>query len=135
VSRVIDIARTWLGTPYHHQARVRGGGVDCLMLLCEVYEEAGLVPHIEPGPYPMDWHLHRNEERYMAGMEKYCEQVTEPQPGDIVLYRFGRTASHAGIVVEWPREIIHAYRGQGVVESHGERGELAGRLDSFWRVR
>lgn len=30
-------AITWLGTPYHHQGRVKGVGVDCGTLLCEVY--------------------------------------------------------------------------------------------------
>jgi len=29
---LIDEARTWLGTPYHHQPRVKGVGVDCAML-------------------------------------------------------------------------------------------------------
>lgn len=135
MSDVLEIARSWLGTPYHHAARLKGVGVDCLMLICEVYESAGLVPHIVPEAYPMDWHLNRDEERYMAGLERYCERVDAPQPGDVVLYRFGRAASHAGIVSDWPREIIHAYRGQGVVLAHGEGGELAGRLDSFWRVK
>ena len=26
---VVRMARTWLGTPYHHQGRVKGAGVDC----------------------------------------------------------------------------------------------------------
>lgn len=36
-------AMTWLGTPYHHQGRVKGVGVDCATLLCEVYKEVGLM--------------------------------------------------------------------------------------------
>lgn len=134
MSDVTDIARTWLGTPYHHRARVKGVGVDCLMLLAEVFEEAGMVPYIDPGYYPHDWMMHRSEERYLAGLEQYCDRVEDPQPGDIALYRFGRCASHAGIVIEWPL-IIHAYRGEGVVLAHGDDGALSGRLDSFWRVR
>lgn len=131
----VAIARTWLGTPYHHHARVKGVGVDCLMLLCEVFEAAGMTPHIDPGAYPSDWMLHREEELYLAGLEKYCTIVAgEPLPGDIVLYRFGRTASHAGIVTQWP-EIIHAYRGQGVILADGAAGELGERLDSVWRIR
>jgi cell wall-associated NlpC family hydrolase len=135
MSHVTDIARGWLCTPYHHRGRIKGVGVDCLMLLCEVFEDAGLVPHIDPGPYPMDWMLHRDEERYLAGLEQYCDRVDgTPEMDDIVLYRFGRCASHAGIVTIWP-EIVHACRGQGVVLGDGQAGELAGRLDSVWRVR
>ena len=36
----------WLGTPYHHAARVQGAGVDCLMLLLEVYGRAGVFARI-----------------------------------------------------------------------------------------
>jgi NlpC/P60 family putative phage cell wall peptidase len=127
-------ARTWLGTPYHHQGRVRGVGTDCAMLLAEVYHAAGLIPYIDPRPYPQDWHLHRGEERYLGWLERYADQVDSPQPGDVALYRFGRTRSHGAIVVEWPT-IIHAYIGQGVVLADGTKGDLAGRLTGFWRVR
>jgi len=131
---VITDARKWLGTPYHHQARVRGVGVDCAMLLCEVYEACGMIPHIDPRPYPPDWHLHRSEEKYLGWIKKYADQVDEPMPGDVVLYQFGRTVSHAGIVIDWPM-IIHAYRGQGCVMSEGDRGELGPRIAGFYRLR
>ena len=36
----------WLGT-YHHQGRVKGVGVDCGTLICEVYEK-GLMDHLDP---------------------------------------------------------------------------------------
>jgi hypothetical protein len=49
---VIGEAETWLLTPYHHMGRVKGGGTDCLMLLAEVYEAVGLVPHIDIPFYP-----------------------------------------------------------------------------------
>ena len=45
-------AMTWLGTPYHHQGRVKGIGIDCATLLCEVYEVVGLIDHLNPRPYP-----------------------------------------------------------------------------------
>jgi cell wall-associated NlpC family hydrolase len=38
-ARVVALARTWLGTPYHHQASLRGAGADCLGLLRGVYAE------------------------------------------------------------------------------------------------
>jgi cell wall-associated NlpC family hydrolase len=41
---VIEEARQWLRTPYHHMGRVKGGGTDCLMLLVEVYRATGVIP-------------------------------------------------------------------------------------------
>jgi NlpC/P60 family putative phage cell wall peptidase len=111
---VIQEAKSWIGTPFHHAARVKGAGVDCLMLLAEVYERAGAASRIDPPFYVPDWHLHRDAERYMEGLLHYAHPIDEPEPGDIALFRFGRTFSHGAIVTEWPR-LIHAYWSIGVV--------------------
>ncbi|MGH7053678.1 MAG: hypothetical protein ACREFA_07660, partial [Stellaceae bacterium] len=43
---VVAEAESWIGTPFHHEAAVRGAGVDCLNLLAEVYCAAGFIPRI-----------------------------------------------------------------------------------------
>jgi NlpC/P60 family putative phage cell wall peptidase len=113
---VVTEAESWIGTPFHHAARVKGAGVDCLMLLAEVYERAGVGPHVEPPFYVPDWHLHRDAERYMEGLLHYAWKIEGPSPlpGDIALFRFGRTFSHGAIVTKWPR-LVHAYWSIGVV--------------------
>lgn len=121
----VEAARTWIGTPYAHMARVKGpnGGVDCSMILAEVYEECGLIPHLDIGFYPPDWHLHRNDERYLDEMLNHAVEVfRDPLPGDIVLWRFGRTFSHGAIVSEWP-VVIHAYLRVGVVLENVEQAQ------------
>ena len=128
---VVAEARTWLRTPYHHAARLKGVGVDCAMFLAEVYAAVGLVPRIEPEPYPPDWHLHRGEERFKAWLNRYAVRVDSPLPGDVAMYRFGRAASHGAIVIAWPR-IIHARIGAGVeladVLPQSDLAERNGRL-------
>ncbi len=149
---VVAEARTWLGTPYHHEGRVKGVGVDCLQLLAGVFSapsvgliEKPLIPH-----YPWDWHLHRDAERYMEGLTRYTREIeAPPHPGDIVLFRFGRCFSHGGIVVKWPT-IIHAYVGKGCVledaqaahwlthvgETGAEQGKKrAHKFFSYWAAR
>jgi NlpC/P60 family putative phage cell wall peptidase len=112
---VVAEAVSWIGTPFHHAARVKGHGVDCLMLLAEVYERAGVSAHVTPPFYVPDWHLHRDAERYMEGLLQYASPISGPPlPGDIALFRFGRTFSHGAIVTLWPR-LIHAYWAIGVV--------------------
>ncbi|WP_207000753.1 hypothetical protein [Trinickia mobilis] len=131
---VIDIARTWLRTPYRHEGRVKGAGVDCAMLLCEVYHEAGLIPYIDPRPYPQDWALHRSKERYLGWVEKFGHEVAVPQRGDLALYRFGRCYSHGVIVIDWPGEIIHSYRDLGVLLDRGDAGYLMDRQVRFFTL-
>jgi len=111
---VIAEAKTWLGTAYHHQGRVKGAGVDCATLLCEVYYAAGVVPYIDPTPYPPDWHMHRSDERYLGWLREYAAPVDAPKPGDVAVWRFGRCFSHGAIVIGGT-QIIHSYLKQGCV--------------------
>jgi NlpC/P60 family putative phage cell wall peptidase len=128
---VIEAARGWLGTPYHHMARLKGVGCDCLTLLAAVYHESGIVPAIEIPFYPPDWHLHRSVERYMHGILEYAREVEKPQPGDVALFKFGRCFAHGAVVVEWPR-VIHAWNGLGAVRGDASKPALAGRAVRFF---
>lgn len=132
---LVTEAMTWLRTPYHHQGFMKGVGVDCAFLLIKVYHAVGLIPDIDPRPYPPDWHLHRGEQRYLNWIEEYARPVDVPKPGDIALYSFGRCVSHGAIVLEWPT-IIHAYMREGVVladalNTPGLSERFAG-FYSFW---
>lgn len=111
---VVAEALSWVGTPFHHEARVKGAGVDCAQFLLGTYCNAGMIPHTVLDHYPPDWHMHRDEERFVANLLR-CNAVEvaapperAPLPGDICLWRFGRSFSHAAIVVNWPM-IIHAF--------------------------
>lgn len=103
-------ALSWVGTPYHHQADVKGRGVDCAMLLVRVFVDTGIVPAFDPRPYTPDWYMHRDEERFLGWISKFGDPVPEGsplEPGDVALYKFGRCVSHGGIVVE-PGIMVHA---------------------------
>jgi hypothetical protein len=107
---VVEEARSWLGTPYHHAADVKGHGVDCAMLLVRVYCDLGLVERFDPRPYTRDWFLHRNEERYLGFLLERSREVRAPGLGDIILFRMGRCFAHAGIISRVnPLNIIHAF--------------------------
>lgn len=113
-ARVAEIAKTWLRTPYHSHGRSKGAGVDCAMLVAEVYQEAGVIARVEPEHYPPDWHLHRSGERYIDEVLKRARELEAgelPRPGDLLLVQFGRTYSHGAIVLDWPL-CIHAMMGQ-----------------------
>ena len=132
--RVCAIARSWLGTPYHHMGRVKDAGVDCAMFPLEVYREAGLIGDVEVPYYPADWMMHRSEEIYLGIVQRLASELRSHEaakPGDFVIYRFGRCFAHGAIVLEWPT-IVHALTNRGVVLSDGEReGFLLGRAKKF----
>lgn len=134
---VISEAFTWLNTPYHHQANLKGVGVDCVMLLVEVYKACGLIPAtVDPRPYANDWHVHRSEEVYLGGVEQLAERVDVPEPGDIALFQFGRCVSHGALVVKWPL-VMHAFieNSAVVLTDISKSADLTSRLRGFYTLR
>ena len=134
---IVRAARDWLGTPYHHHARVKKAGADCAMFPLAVYQECGLLPaDYRPPEYSEQWHLHRSEELYLRELDKFCTEVSgKPEPGDFVVFRFGRTFSHGAIVLNWP-QIIHSYIPHGVLLGDALRdGDLLGREKRIFEVK
>lgn len=132
---IIDSAMTWLGTPYHHRACVKGAGVDCAQIIKAVFLEVGLIEHFEEGDYPPDWMQHRSEERYLSFVTDRADLVDTPLPGDVALYKVGRCFAHGAIVVDWPLIIHASNRDREVVLADGTQGWLAGRELQFWRAK
>lgn len=132
---VVEEAKSWLGTNFHHHAAVKGAGVDCLNLLAEVYHAAGLIPRIAIPHYPPDFMLHRDAERFLDGLSAHArETLGPPLPGDIALFKFGRVFSHGTIVVAWP-SLIHAnFMAKAVCWGNADQAPLAGRPVRFFSV-
>lgn len=114
---IVDTARSWLGTPFIHQARLKGVGVDCVGLLIGVCRELGLVedqfdidayPRIPDGISLM----------YLA--EHHMTKIPrgQMQPGDVVVVAFDKFPQHFGIVGNYNRgglSMIHAASAYGKV--------------------
>jgi cell wall-associated NlpC family hydrolase len=107
-SAVIKVAHEWIGTPFVNGARIKGSGVDCAMLIQEIYIAAGIIGEQYPGRYSSTWHLHRDEERYLAWAEHLAVEVEVWQPGDVGIWKFGRCYSHGAIFVD-AEHVIHAF--------------------------
>jgi len=123
--RAVTAARGWLGTPYHHQAAVKGAGCDCLGLIRGVYAEVmGRAPETPPA-YSRDWAEMRGEETLLDAARRHLREVSRwesSEPGDVLIFRMcpAAIAKHAGIVSETaagaPTRMIHAQEGVGVAE-------------------
>src|SRR3954452_22784820 len=115
--RIITEARTWIGTPYRHQASLKGVGCDCLGLLRGVWRELlGAEPESVP-PYTRDWAEAGGGELLLGVASRHLVQVAEARPGDVLLFRWraGLPAKHCAIIGE-PGTMIHAHEGASVAE-------------------
>lgn len=117
---IAEAALGWLGTPHVNQARVKGRGVDCGMLLIAALEDSGAIEKgsIQIAPYSNEWHLHHSEQWFLHYVQTYCDEVKEDdmQEGDFLLYQFGRCISHGAVYVGGG-QICHAVVERGVILS------------------
>jgi NlpC/P60 family putative phage cell wall peptidase len=115
-------ARAWIGTPYVHQASVRGAGADCLGLVRGVWRALyGTEPEEVP-PYTPDWAEPARAEVLETAALRHLRHCGPGVPGlgEVLLFRMraGAVAKHLGIVsCPAGRRFIHAYTGHGVIES------------------
>ncbi len=121
---VAQKALEFLGTPYHHQAKVKGLGVDCGQLILAVAQELNLVsPTMRVTNYSTEWHLHNTEEKMLNMLEQFnCVEKTTLEVGDIVCFKFGRVCSHLGIYLG-DGQFIHARIDQGKVVINSLSGD------------
>lgn len=116
---VVRVARAWLGTPYHHQASVRGVGTDCLGLIRGVWRELYGFAAEEPPPYSHDWAEASGMETMLDAASRNMRAVDlrDARAGDVVVFRLrpGSVAKHAAILSGAAR-MIHAMEGVPVSE-------------------
>ena len=116
---IVAAARAWLGTPYWHQASLKGVGCDCLGLVRGVWREI-VGPEPEPmRPYSPDWAEAGAGETLIELGERYFDRARSRQwrRGDVLLFRFyeGVAAKHLAIATG-DRRMIHAHDGACVAE-------------------
>lgn len=115
-------ARRWIGTPYCHQASVRGAGCDCLGLIRGLWRARhGAEPERLP-PYGPDWAETGGDEALWLALSRHLRPVAgAPAPGDVLLFRMRArsVAKHLGVLTDAGpgARFVHAYSGHGVVES------------------
>jgi len=117
------IARSWIGTPYRHQAATKGVGCDCLGLLRGVWAELGLGPVGIQMDYPQSWPKTQHADQFAAGLTQYLIPIARrtAHAGDVVLCRLtlGGPIVHAGILSRQAGALglIHAHSRFGVQET------------------
>lgn len=123
--QTIAYARECLDTPFHHQGRVPGRGLDCAGLIVHVMKSYQL-PYDDLAGYPRHPYkgmLEKNLDR-QSNLKKIPK--AEFAPGDVLLMRFRRDPQHLAIL-SYNNRVVHAYSGVEKVVEHV--------VDKFWATR
>lgn len=116
---IIAEARSWIGTPYRHQASLKGVGCDCLGLIRGVWRNViGDEPERAP-PYAPDWAEAARGEPLAEAAARHLRPIACDQfvAGDVLLFRWREqlAAKHLAIVSA-PDLMVHAHDGACVAE-------------------
>lgn len=116
---VVSIARSWLGTPYHHQASHKHVGTDCLGLVRGVFRELYGYEAETPPAYSKDWAEASRRETLLEGAQRHLVAPSNQtiKAGRVILFRIkpAGIAKHTAIATS-VATMIHATEGLCVCE-------------------
>jgi NlpC/P60 family putative phage cell wall peptidase len=116
---IITAARGWIGTPYCHQASLKGEGTDCLGLVRGIWRELySEEPEETPG-YSAGWAEAGASETLADAARRHMQEIcpADFDAGDLLLFRWRPwlPAKHCGLAIDRTR-MIHAQDGARVSE-------------------
>lgn len=127
---IIDEARSWKGTPVHHQGRKKGAGVDCLGLIVGIARDLGLKVQDRT-----DYSKAGDIKKLEAEMRRQLVEIDprEAKPGDILVFQPSARDRTPHVALITDRGILHAYNAQGRSNQSGKVVEHV--LNEKWRRR
>lgn len=121
---IVFRARQWIGTPYKHQASLKGVGADCLGLIRGIFRELEGVEPEEPPAYSSDWAEISGpsgiiEETMALAARRHLREapICALEIGDVLLFRVSpRSAAKHAAIMSNKNRMIHACSGRAVAE-------------------
>lgn len=127
---VIEEARSWIGTPFRHQGRIKGYGIDCVGLIYCVGKELDIMEHdmsTKKALKYLGYPAIPKTPIVRQACDEYLVKIplSDFGPGDVVLMRYGRIARHVGI-----------FTGHTIIQVMARIGKCVEHsLDKKWRER
>jgi hypothetical protein len=125
-AQIVTEARTWLGTPFHHQGRVRGVGVDCIGVIGCSAVTCGVDGAAEwmSDPAMHNYSPQPDPRLLLAACDKYLDRIAVSEAGlaDILIMAFAGEPMHFALISRVaPMYVIHAYAQIGKVTENGAK--------------
>ena len=119
---MIAAARACLGTPFHHQGRAPGVGLDCIGLIVVALRAIGVKVQDRT-----DYGRRPDGRSLAAALTAHgAELVNDIQAGDILLFRYDGQPQHVALATS-PDTMIHSFApAEAVVETP---------IGDYWRRR
>lgn len=144
--QITDEARSWVGTPYRHQARLKRVGVDCVGLILGVgialevldWTPAKWAPFAAYSRTPNPHRMRKAMQLFLIEVpaEDAFDQDSFPKEGLIAWMQWrDELPMHLGIIGRFDARptLIHAFEHLDHCVEHGFVDPWPDRVESFWR--
>lgn len=129
---IVRVAKSYVGTPFHHQGRLPHVGLDCGGLLVAIARELKLPVAYDQPNYRM-----LPDGTFMQRIAENLDSIPREEvlAGDVGCFWFAdpRYVHHCGVFTDVG--LVHTYTAAGKVVEHAFDFEWENRLDSCWRFR
>lgn len=132
-SNFVAVAREMIGTPFKHQGRLPGVGLDCAGLVVCAARESGLQinDRADYGRIP-------HEGLFTSVVMEHCDEISQAEImiGDVMMFAFRSEPQHIAIVSHVNTTmLIHAYSQVGKVVENSLDASWQKRLKGCYRIR
>ena len=129
-SKIINITRRWLGTPWVHNQAVIGIGVDCINFVWQVGKEAGF----EIADMPRRYTRTATYNNIVNFLDKHFPRVEKQnlQPSDLICIEYAGYNNHLAFVTD--RGMIHADSNERKVIEHPISDRFFNKITVAWRI-
>ena len=125
---MISSARACLGTPFHHQGRVVGVGLDCIGVVVVALRAVGREVR-DRG----DYGVRPDGASLVRALEEHgAVAVSDIQAGDVLVFRYDHQPQHVALAVSG-EAMIHSFAPAGRVVETGIGAYWRRRLVGSWR--
>jgi|ERR1044071_4170891 cell wall-associated NlpC family hydrolase len=136
---IVEEALSWVGTPFAHQQRIKGAGVDCVNFVAEVARATGATPDVD---FERNYRRRADGSQMMGEILRYLKSVEsfdDARPGDVIALCDERLArpdvvTHLAFFTgaePYPKMVHASERG---VRHHRINIHFRNRIHSVWRV-
>lgn len=145
---VLAVAKSWIDTPWRHQASVKGVGADCVGLIRGTAIESRLIDIAAESRPDVAQFKGYGRKPFAGALERGCAMFLDPiaiedaRIADVFLMRFDGDPQHLAIVSSvFPLRVIHSYATARKVCENGIDGEWKqgvtwrSLIVSAWRFR
>jgi cell wall-associated NlpC family hydrolase len=119
MSRIVEVARSYLGTPFAHQGRMPGVGLDCAGVVIAIARELGVVaPDFDITGYGRT----PDGASLMGWCRQYMTEVprSEMRPGDVLCVAWETIPHHLAVLGDY------RHGGLSIIHSIDQRGKVRG---------